>query len=272
MSGSNAAPEHHDEPSPVGDVTAAADAASATRDDPAVQRLLRAYEVPRPPRPDRPWVLCNLVATLDGRTAVYGRVGMLSTPADQLLFHHLRGLSDAILVGAATVRAERYGVPRVGPELAAARRARGQHLAPRLAIVTRSVELDGAHEMLRRADARPFVLTCESAPEARLSEIAPHVEIITAGHDTVDLARALAAVRRQGVRVVVCEGGPTLNAELLELGLVDEVCVTFAPFLGGDPLGLFERSSAALQSLHIAHALHVEGSVFIRALVDRTAL
>jgi hypothetical protein len=67
-------------------------------------RLLQAYDAPRPPRADRPWVLCNLVATLDGHTAVYGRVGMLSTPADQTLFHHLRSLAGAILVGAATVR------------------------------------------------------------------------------------------------------------------------------------------------------------------------
>jgi riboflavin-specific deaminase-like protein len=242
------------------------------RDAMSVDQLLRAYEVPRPPRPERPWVLCNLVATLDGRTAVYGRVGMLSTPADQLLFHHLRALSDAILVGAATVRAERYGIPRVPPESAAARRARGQLAAPRLAIVSRSLELEGAHEMLHNAEPKPIVLTCDSAPPDRVVDLAPHVDVISAGRDIVDFPRALAALRRQGVRVVVCEGGPTVNAELLDQGLVDEVCVTFAPFLGGDPLGLFERESAPLQGLHISHALQVEGSVFVRALVDRTAI
>ena len=70
------------------------------------------------------------------------------------------------------------------------------------------------------------------------------------------------------VRVAVCEGGPTLNAELLEAGLIDEVCITFSPFLGGDPLGLFERGSAALQSVRVAHVLTVDGTVFVRALLD----
>jgi riboflavin-specific deaminase-like protein len=245
---------------------------AGTQESVSVARLLQAYEVPRPPRADRPWVLCNLVATLDGRTAVYGRVGTLSTGADQVLFHHLRGLSDAILVGAATVRAEQYGAPRVTPELTAARRARGQLVAPRLCIVTRSFELDGARETLMSAEPRPIVLTCDSAPPGRVFDVARHSDVISAGKDTVDLPRALAALRRHGVRIVVCEGGPTLNAELLARDLVDEVCVTFAPYLGGDPLGLFERGSAPLQGLQIAHALTVEGSVFIRALVDRSAV
>jgi riboflavin-specific deaminase-like protein len=236
-----------------------------------VARLLQAYDAPRPPRADRPWVLCNLVATLDARTAVFGRVGALSSPADQTLFHHLRSLSDAILVGAATVRAERYGPPRVSDEMRLARRARGQGAAPRLCIVTRSFELDGARELLASVEPRPIVLTCDKAPPERVFELARHVDVISAGTDSVDFPRALAALRRHGVRVVVCEGGPTVNAELLASGLVDEVCVTFAPFLGGDPLGLFERGSAPLVGLQIVHALTVDGSIFVRALVDRTA-
>jgi riboflavin-specific deaminase-like protein len=234
-------------------------------------RLLRAYELPRPARPDRPWVLCNLVATLDGRTAVFGRVGSLSTTADQALFHHLRGLSDAILVGAATVRAERYGVPRVPDEMAAARRARGQQVAPRLCIVTRSVDLDGAHEMLAKAEPRPIILTCDAAPPSRVFDVARYADVISAGSDVVDLPRALAALRRHGIRVVDCEGGPRLNAELLAADLVDELCVTFAPFLGGDALGLFTRGNAPLQGAQITHAITVGGSVFVRALVDRGA-
>jgi riboflavin-specific deaminase-like protein len=236
-----------------------------------IERLLRAYEIPRPPRPDRPWVLCNLVATLDGRTAVYGRVGNLSTGADQALFHHLRGLSDAILVGAATVRAEHYGLPRMSDELATARRARGQLVAPRLCVVTRSVDLNGAIEVLAKAEPKPIVLTCDAAPPSRVFDVAQHADVISAGSDSVDLKRALAALRRHGVRIVDCEGGPTLNAELLAADLVDELCVTFAPYLGGDPLGLFTRGSAPLQGAHIVHALHVDGCVFVRALVDRTS-
>jgi riboflavin biosynthesis pyrimidine reductase len=100
-------------------------------------------------------------------------------------------------------------------------------------------------------------------------QFAPHAEVISAGTDAVDLPRALAALRRHGVRVLVCEGGPLLNAELLEHGLVDELCVTYAPFLGGDPLGMFTRGVAPLQGAQITHATSVDGSVFVRALIDR---
>jgi riboflavin-specific deaminase-like protein len=233
-----------------------------------VERLLEAYDVPRSPRPDRPWIMCNLVASLDGRTAVFGRVGTLSTPADQRLFHHLRALSDAIVVGAATVRAESYGAPRVTPEMARERRARGQFAEPRLCIVSRSLELSAADDALEQTGSRPIVLTCDAAPRDRVFDLAPKAEVISAGVERVDLPRAMAALRRHGVRVAVCEGGPTLNAELLEHGLVDEVCITFAPFLGGDPLGLFERGSAPLQSVRVAHVIHVDGTVFVRALLD----
>ena len=212
--------------------------------------------------------MCNLVATLDGRTAVFGREGTLSTAADQQLFHHLRGLSDAILVGAATVRAERYGAPRVSAELARERRSLGQTPEPRLCIVSRSLELSAATDALEQTGSRPIVLTCDAAPRDRVFDVAPHAELISAGTDRVELPRGLAALRRHGVRVAVCEGGPTLNAELLEQGLVDEVCITFSPFIGGDPLGLFERGSAALQSVRVAHVLTVDGTIFVRALLD----
>jgi riboflavin-specific deaminase-like protein len=248
------------------------DVPRSTSETTSATTLLDAYDVARAPRSDRPWVLCNLVATLDGRTAVYGRVGALSAPADQLLFHHLRGLADAILVGAGTVRAERYGQPRLTADVSRARRARGQLAGPRLCVVTRSFDLDGAREMLATAEPKPIVLTCDAAPPDRVFDAARHVDVISAGVSTVDLPRALAALRRHGIRVLLCEGGPTLNAELLQHDLVDELCVTIAPFLGGDALGLFERGNAPLQSLRITHAVTVEGSLFLRALVDRSAV
>lgn len=240
-----------------------------SRDNPStIEELLAAYELPRAPRTDRPWVICNIVATLDGHTAVFGHVGTLSTRADQALFHHLRGLCDAIMVGAGTVRAERYGPPRVTPELIAARRGRGQSSEPRLCIVSRSLQLDTAQDVLERTRTRPIMLTCDTAPPARVLDVAPHAELISAGSDSVDFPRALAALRRHGVRTVVCEGGPTVNAALLERGLVDELCITFAPFLGGDPLGLFDRGGAALQGVRIAHSFVIDNTVFVRALLD----
>jgi riboflavin-specific deaminase-like protein len=241
---------------------------SPTADTDEIRDLLDAYDVERAARTDRPWVLSNFVASIDGRTAVHGRVGTLSSPTDQRLFHHLRGLADAILVGASTVRAEHYGRPTVPAEVQAARKQRGQLAHPRLCIVSRSLELDGAQDLLQRAEPRPIVITCDTAPAARVVDLAPHVDLISAGTDRVEFPRALAVLRRHGIRTVLCEGGPTVNGELFRHQLVDEVCLTIAPFIGGDPLGLFEGTDAPLHDVRIVHARCVEGSVFLRALVN----
>jgi hypothetical protein len=62
----------------------------------------------------RPFVRVNMVSTLDGAVAFSGRAGRLGGPGDKLLFSVLRSLADVVLVGAGTVRVERYGPPRIG--------------------------------------------------------------------------------------------------------------------------------------------------------------
>ena len=104
----------------------------------------------RPAGVDRPWVLLNMVTSVDGATAVEGRSAGLGGAADQTVFHVLRSVPDVILVGAATVRAERYGPPRTSQAHQAARQARGQAPFPRLAIVSGRLDLDARHRAVHR--------------------------------------------------------------------------------------------------------------------------
>ncbi len=57
----------------------------------------------------RPTVRLNMIASIDGATAVSGLSGSLGGPADQALFAVLRSQADVVLVAAGTVRAEHYG-------------------------------------------------------------------------------------------------------------------------------------------------------------------
>ena len=57
----------------------------------------------------RPYVVLNMVATADGAAAVAHRSAPMSNPADRQLFQELRAHVDAVMVGAGTVRIERYG-------------------------------------------------------------------------------------------------------------------------------------------------------------------
>ena len=119
----------------------------------------------RPPLPDRPWVLTNMVASADGATAVAGLSGQLGGPADQAVFAALRGVADAIVVGAATVRAERYRVPGLGgDQQQAGRAARGQAPRPRIVVVTASLGLDPELPLFTEPDHRPVIATTDPGP------------------------------------------------------------------------------------------------------------
>ncbi len=197
----------------------------------------------------RPWVLIDMITSVDGATAIESRAGGLGRAGDYAVFHTLRALADVVLVGAGTARVERYGPPR--------------REGLRIALVTASGRLDGLDRLLASGGA--IVVTTEEAP-------APPggLEVVRVGRGRVDPALALAALAERGARVVVAEGGPTLNGDLLQAGVVDEVCATVAPLLVSgtsprfahgppiDPLGL-----------RLAHVLaDDEGYLYTRWLVE----
>ena len=185
----------------------------------------------RQPPSDRPWVLCNMIASADGAIAVGGRSGALGGPADRDVFRVLRSLADVILVGAGTVRAERYQAPSVTEEAQAVRRGRGQAPRPRLAVVTSSGDLDEELGLFDDPESLPYIVTAASSPAVRRAPLRQRSELLTAGTDAVDLGEALTQLRVAGAAIVLVEGGPSLNAQLLAADLVDEWRLTVSPML-----------------------------------------
>jgi riboflavin biosynthesis pyrimidine reductase len=181
----------------------------------------------------RPWVLANMISTVDGATTIDGISGPIGGAPDKRVFAAVRAVADVILVAAGTVRAERYGPPRPSDVARAARVARGQAPAPRLAIVTRSLDLDldGPVFTAAEPDTRPIIVTVESAAAERRRAAAEVADVIVTGSSSVDVAACLSTLLVRGARVVLCEGGPSLVGQLVAGGLVDELCLTLAPLL-----------------------------------------
>lgn len=188
----------------------------------------------RPSRAGRPWVALTMVSSLDGATSVGGRSGPLGGEPDRQVFRAVRAIADAVLVAAGTVRLEGYGPVRLSDAARDARAAAGRPATPpRLVVVSASLDVD----LTRAAEGpvRPLVLTTEDADPDRRAAVEQVADVRTHGSGQVDVAAALAGLHADGVGIVVCEGGPSLNAALVEQDLVDEWCVTLAPtIVAGD--------------------------------------
>ena len=92
---------------------------------------------------------------------------------------------------------------------------------------------------------------------------APLVEVCRVG----SVEEAIRDLGRRGVRRVLCEGGPTLNAALFEAGLVDEVFLTIAPKLvgGQDPLTIVKGGNFGTLHLELRSLVEIEGELFLRS-------
>ncbi|MEO6500406.1 MAG: pyrimidine reductase family protein [Jatrophihabitantaceae bacterium] len=209
----------------------------------------------------------HMVAGLDGCAAVQGRVGALSTAPDAALFALMRTLADVVLVGASTVRKEGYGAIRLPPERASSRTDLGLPATPPLAIVSRSLDLDWTSAPFTnvRAESRSIVVTCAAAPVDRLARAREVADVVVAGDESVDPGDLMGQLAERGLHRVLCEGGPTWLGELVTAGQLDELCLTIAPMMGGDPLPVAVFPTGAdLTQFALRHVLQAEDTLFLR--------
>lgn len=199
----------------------------------------------------RAWLRCMMVTTLDGAIrGPDGLSGSLSCPADQYVFGQVRRLAHAVLVGAGTLRAERYE-PLTEGDAAHERVSRGLTPAPVLVVVTASLDLPWEDRVFRESTMPPLVVTTESAPSEGLERARKHCEVIALPGDRLDPYQLVSAIAYRGLTHTVCEGGPTLLAQLTRAGLVDEADITIAPMqaAGGQLVTGDAMSGAAHLSL-----------------------
>ncbi len=218
------------------------------------------------PGPGRLHLRANFVTSTDGAAEVAGRSGGLSSDADHRLFSVLRGLCDVVLVGARTVRHERYGPARPTPDRRAWRQERGLAAAPPIAVVTSGVDLDLTSAFFTEATARPVILTTGAAPATTREEAARVADVVVCGETEVDIGSALQALADRGLTRVLCEGGPHLLGQLVAAGRLDELCLSLSPVIAG-PERLRIIGGAPLDqpaSLELAHVLTADGTLFLR--------
>jgi riboflavin biosynthesis pyrimidine reductase len=172
-----------------------------------------------------------MIASADGAASLNEVSGGLGSSTDQEILAMLRGHADAVLVGAGTVRAEKYGPLTMNDDRVARRRADGRSDQPRLAVVGKATSWTGRERWIAEAPAPPLLVTSASGA----TEV-DGAETVVCGDEHVDLGAAIEALAAHGLASVLCEGGPSLLATLAQVRL-DELCLTYAPLLAGPGAG-----------------------------------
>jgi riboflavin biosynthesis pyrimidine reductase len=209
-----------------------------------VSEQLDAYRPWEEPREERPLVAMNFVATLDGRATIEGRSGPIGSDADTAMLAGLRTRFDAVMIGAGTMRVERYSP-----------------LASKLVIISGRLDLPW--------DAPAFTEEGEvlifTASETEPPETAASIEVVR--HEgAVNLVEAMWHLRHErGVRALLCEGGPHIHEQMQADGLVDDLFLTIAPKLsGGEAPRILEGPLPDVVDLELAWLLEEDGELFAR--------
>jgi riboflavin biosynthesis pyrimidine reductase len=202
-----------------------------------------------PPR--APWLRVNMVSTVDGAaTGDDGRTGSINNAVDKRVFDLLRELADVILVGAGTARAEGYR-PTDRPTV----------------VVSRSGRVP---TLLRDAEpGRVLLATCASAEGlAEAKGLLGDEQVLVLGGHRVDLPGLKAALHERGFGHVLCEGGPHLLRDLLDQGVVDELCTTVVPLVVAGQHRRMTDGPPIEARMRLASLLEEDGTLLARWTVE----
>jgi riboflavin biosynthesis pyrimidine reductase len=212
-------------------------------------------------------VRVNFVTSIDGAATDHGLSAGLSGHADKRVFDLLRRLSDVILVGAGTVRAEGYGPMQLDQASVRLRRASGLTDQPVFAIVSGTLELDPESAVFTKAPVKAVVVTVGTSSHVKKEAFSRVADVVVCGEETLDVSVMLDAFAKRGLRQVLCEGGPTLFGTLLCADRVDELCLTISPLIeAGDAHRIVVGTLEKVRRMTLHHVLVSDGTLMLRYL------
>lgn len=187
-----------------------------------------------PPSPEgRPLVGVNMVTSIDGRAQLAGRAEGLSGRADRRLMQLYRAAYDAVGSGVGTLRADDFH-SHLPADLAARRVAAGRPAQPTAVVIGGAGAVPTDRRWFSHEDQPRLLVLGASAPRP---ELGPGTELLMAPTDRPEPGWVLTRLAERGIRSLLLEGGPRVNAAFLAAGLIDELYWTIgARLLGTDAL------------------------------------
>lgn len=159
-----------------------------------------------PARPERPYTLIDMVATIDGKIVAGERgedVSDLGSAVDHAVLRSLEDRVDGVLVGAGTLRATAHGWnPRTRFRI----------------VVSRSGRIDPAHSFFAGGAGLVAAPAGAFRAEAGLEPLGSN-----------EPAEIGALLRQRGCERLLILGGSQINGLFLAADLVDEIFLTVTP-------------------------------------------
>jgi riboflavin-specific deaminase-like protein len=151
---------------------------------------------------------------------------LYSTNELKAWFHTQRAASDAIMVGANTVRTD-------DPELTV-RHVKGPN--PLRVIPSSDGRLPPDCHLLNDGVATVIAVSARATADTIADlESRGHIEVVVCGEDRVDLAALMTLLEARGVRRLIAEGGSELLSSLFEANLVSRIIIKHIPVIAGSP-------------------------------------
>lgn len=229
-----------------------------------------------PLRTDRPTVIANFVSTIDGvvsfntpGAAGGGEISGFFKP-DRFVMGLLRSVSDAVLIGAGTLRAApthtwspAHVFPPTATDFQALREQLRLSAQPTTFVVTASGDVDLSHPGLANTAVPVTIVTTDKGQAAlrRQAPVASHVDVASTDSDRVDPSSLIEILRDRGMNLVLTEGGPHLFGQLVGAHVIDELFLTIAPQMAG-------RSSETRRLSLVEGAAFARGEAPWSQLVD----
>jgi 5-amino-6-(5-phosphoribosylamino)uracil reductase len=219
--------------------------------------------------PERPYTILSCSISLDGYLGGATRERLvLSNDADLRRVDETRAACDAILVGAATVRADNPRLLVRSPRLRAQRRARGLEESPTKVTVTAHARLDPGSNFFVTGDSEKVVY-CATPSVTAARERLERVATVVDGGPCVQVGRLTEDLYDRGVRRLMVEGGGRVHTQFLTSGIADELQLVVAPlFVGSSRAPRFVGDGAfpwdAGHRAHLAETRQIGDVVLLR--------
>lgn len=204
---------------------------------------------------NRPYVTLVSEVTIDGKlTVTKGASSKLlmqfMSHEAEVLLHQIRADSDAIMVGANTIR--------IDNSFLTVRHVPGKN--PLRVIPSSKADISTDAHVLS-SDAQTLIAVTSRATPAKCAELEKKGAIIeVCGEQSVNLPHLMTVLyEKYGVKTLMIEGGSTLNGHMFQDDLIDELTLIHLPFIAGGEdtpslvTGLHPRDVTDLLKLGFVH-------------------